>query len=364
MLLPIFEGAQHKPVFSSSTLLFVGSFVKDILQLVVIFLIEDKIKSDDPMGRISRSAIINLIFAIFDILHRLAEACDLLFDVHNTGYGYKQWIKAHNRVVSLALAGRNWISGASLDMTVKIWGLNKGKFKCIKTFKCESGICDSVAIGMSKVMVTCQDKKLCVFDIETGDLLGTPIELAFEPSFISSSHDLTSVYTSGGKASPILNFNIETKAPLLTYSQGANALAFFDDDMFVSSTCFSTNGFVWNVGNSNHIQEIRLEHEDGHKVVTMSPTMFLIGDGSLIRSYELDDDDKWTCNSTTFKGHSTQIKSLTKVNESLFVSISFYEVKHWDITKDLPCVFLFLGLSDFIHSSVFLEEEKAVATGD
>lgn len=135
VLFRLFISARQKPSFSSSTLLFFGIIVEDIPQLVVTFLIEDKIKSDDPTGRISGAAIVNLTFAIFDILHKLAEACDLLSDVHNAGYAYKQWIKAHSgHVVSLAVAGSNQIVSASASaygVTVKLWDTTKGKLNFI-----------------------------------------------------------------------------------------------------------------------------------------------------------------------------------------------------------------------------------------
>ena len=37
----------------------------------------------------------NLIFVIFDILHKFAEAYDLQYDALNHDYAYISWIKAH-----------------------------------------------------------------------------------------------------------------------------------------------------------------------------------------------------------------------------------------------------------------------------
>ena len=262
VLLPLWDSANHKPTFSSSTLLFFGIIVEDIPQLVVTFLIENKINSDDPTGRISGSAIVNTTFAIFDILHKLAEACDLLSDVHNAGYAYKEWIKAHNSsVVSLAIVpgSSDWMlmSGASLDMTVKLWDTVKGKLKSIKTFKCNTEIEDAVVIrSSSKVMAACQDNKIHSFDFETGDILGSPIELGFKPRFVSLSRDSSSIFTSGDGASMIQSFDVETNVPLSTYNQRATTLSFLDNDMFVSSAHTSTNCFVWNVNNNAPIHTI------------------------------------------------------------------------------------------------------------
>ena len=109
----------------------------------------------------------------------------------------------------------------------------------------------------------------------------------------------------------------------------------------------------------------------------MSPTMFFIGDSPFIKCFEYDDNDTaWTCK-YTFEGHTAvRITSLTKVNETLFVSTSQDRTaKVWDITKGPACVFTFLahttpiGDKTFesdgrITSSVYLKEEKAIATGD
>ena len=198
VLANLFENAKQKPSFSSSTLLLFGIFFEDIPQLIVTFLIEDKIGSNDPTGRISGTAVLNLIFAIFDILHKIASALDLISDVHNTSYKYKKWVKAHgSSIYSLVIAGSNQILSASLDQTVKLWSTATGKFKSVKISQCGSGVMGMVvATRSSKVMAACQDKKIHVFDFETGDLLESPIELGFKPDFISLSHNSKSMLTS------------------------------------------------------------------------------------------------------------------------------------------------------------------------
>ena len=245
---------KHKPTFSSSTLLFFGIFVEDVPQLIVTFLIEDKIKSDDPGGRISGTAMVNLTFAIFDILHKVAKACDLLSDVHNAGYTYKKWFKAHNDFVSsLAIAGVNWILSASRDKTVKLWNTTNGKLKHTQ---------NTVAIGSSRIIAACWGWKICVFDFEKGEALGSPIDLWSEPSFISLSYDSKFVLTFANNASSIQSFDLETNAPLSTSSQGAGALTFLDDNLFISSkyTQSMAYAFVWNMNESEPTHTIELEH--------------------------------------------------------------------------------------------------------
>ena len=382
VIIPIRENESHKPTFSSSTLLFFGIVFEDIPQVVVTFLIEDKIRSDDPAGRISEAAMLNLVFAIFDILHKIAEALDLLSDVHNAGYAYKKWVKAHSHeVYSLLAAGGNRILSASFSYIasednykiIKLWDTAKGKFKAILKFKCESYIIDMVTVGTSKVMAACVDRKIRVFDFETGDFLGAPIELDFVPNFISLSHDSTSVLTSSSKAPMIQSFDIETNECLFTYDQGATALSFLDDSTFVtSSSKYPDNIFVWKINNNKPIHTIELELPQKylefcnpycHAVMAMSPTAFLIGKGYSIKVFEFA-NNQWICKST-FNEHTEDITSLTKVNESLFVSTSKDKTARlWDINNDLPCILTFLGHTTNIYSSVYLEEEKAIATGD
>ena len=74
VLTPIIDNTNQKPTFSSSAILLFDIVIEDIPQLVVTFLIEDNIKSDDPTGRISDAVLLNLTFAIFDILYKVAEA--------------------------------------------------------------------------------------------------------------------------------------------------------------------------------------------------------------------------------------------------------------------------------------------------
>ena len=215
-------------------------------------------------------------------------------------------------------------------------------------------------------MAACGDRKIRVFDLKTGDLLHSSTDLGFISKFISISHDSTFVLTSKEKATVIQGFDTETNAPLFTYNKGASSLAFVDDNRFVSSSQYSTEGFVWNVDDNEPTHTILLEYADGyddHKVMAMCPTMFLIGDGSLIKAFEFANNE-WT-HKYTFTGHLKPITSLTKVNESLFVSTSWDETaKLWDINKDSKCLFTFLGHTVPIESSVFLQDQKAIATGD
>ena len=368
------ESAKQKPSFSSGTLLLFGILVEDIPQLVVTFHIEDMIRSDDPRGRISGTAMVNLTFAIFDILHKLAEAYDLQSDVLNYGYAYMSRIKAHSTdtIHRMANASKHQIMTISqgefyTDMKVKLWATTKGKLKSIRSFKCKSSINDVIAVGSSKVIVTYGSNYniIDMFDWKTGDFCESPLALGFQPRFICASHDSKTLLACGSYTSTFIqSFDVETFVPLSTYNRVSTTFAFLDNDTFVSSGSDNT-AYVWNLDNAEPIHTIDLGngHENGKQVIVLSPTIFLIQSYDSIKSFEFFNNE-WTFKST-FKGHAKEILSLTKVNESLFVSTSWDKTaKLWDINKNPPCVFTFLGHKTAIYSSVFLDEEKAIATGD
>ena len=75
----------------------------------------------------------------------------------------------------------------------------------------------------------------------------------------------------------IQSFNADTKSPLTTYNQSAEALTFLDDHTF-GSFGSSNVFFVWHdEGTSEPIQTIDLENDNSCRaVMVMSPTMFLI----------------------------------------------------------------------------------------
>ena len=72
------------------------------------------------------------------------------------------------------------------------------------------------------------------------------MELNFEPEFVCLSLDFNHLFTMG-KESIIQRFDLETGSLISTYNRDANALAFLDDNWFVSISFDSSNAFVWNV---------------------------------------------------------------------------------------------------------------------
>lgn len=99
VLRPLRIIAQQKIPVTSDTLLLLGMIGEDIPQLVVTYLIEDKIKIHDPSLRFSTLGFFNLIITTFDILHKGAEAQDLNSDILNASYLMTRKLKARIRLV-------------------------------------------------------------------------------------------------------------------------------------------------------------------------------------------------------------------------------------------------------------------------
>jgi len=379
VLTPLWLRAKQKPSFSSGTVLFFGILVEDIPQLVVTFLIEEKIKSDHPEGQISNAALVNLLFAIFDILHKLAQAYDLRKDVQNAGYAFKRTIKAHGFwVESLSLSGVNQILSSSFDTTAKLLDAVTGK--CIQVFECESTVYGTVALGTSKVLAACKTAAfnngghIRMFDIATG-ALDYDLKLDFVPNFVCVyPADSGSFFTGGDQGLQRWHMPTESASTpqlISTYKVqgGVQSIAFLDNDTFVSCQG-SSSVHVWHVNKEEPTHTIRANENDVQvwSVLAMSSTMFLIGNSNtkkgLIKSIEFV-NNQWTI-FKTFDEHSNGIMSLTKINSSLFVSTSHdTTAKVWDITRAEPSsLFTFRGHISSVSSSVYLKEEQAVATGD
>jgi WD40 repeat protein len=357
------KAAFRKPIFSSGAVLLFGILAEDIPQLFVTVLIEFKIK---PKGdEISCAALINILFAIFDIMHKVAHAYDVQRYVQKAAYEVKWNVKAHGgRVYSLvSLSGSNQIISTSRDNSAKVWDTVTAK--CVRVLMCESYVWDTVAMGTSKVITACQDKRIRIFDCATW-VLDYTLELQFSPRFVCLSPDLGSFFT--GCQSFLQRWDMQTECDpqlLTTFKGGATALTFLDNDTFVSCDKYSSNVHVWD---KNEVEPIlTLVHGTSYvlSVAAMSSNMFLIGDWKgRIKSFELVNNE-WSF-SKTFKEHTYYITSLTKINGNLFVSTSRdTTAKLWDITKvEASSLLTFPGHTAKVCSSVYLKEEQAVATGD
>ena len=370
--------------FASGSLLLMGVLLEDVPQLVVTFLIEESIKSDRPNGGISSAALINLLFASFDILHKLAEAWDLRMDIQNVAYTVIRSIKAHSSYVySLVGTTSDWIISTSLDGTVKLWDMTKGK--CLHKFKCTLPVHDAIPVGNSKVIAACE-YGLKILDSENDseedDSTNNRIVTGFDPLFISTHPDNNSFFISGKRAKSIQQRNLNSYDNsfeiIFQYNRPATSIAFVTNgSSFVSCCNGSKDLHIWKMNQDEPLHTLKLANpisdytSCGTVVLSMSSSLFLAADGECIKSYILSNDDGWEYNAA-FRHGNDRVHSLAKVDDELFVSTSFDgTAKLWSIfgtkAKNDYCLFTFQGhrgLTNSINSCIYLKEEQAVATGD
>jgi len=361
VLKPQWKMHDSKSVIFGSSLLIACILLEDIPQVVIIFLIEDKIKLDHPRGNISSTAFLNLTFIIFDILYKFAKAIDLESDVNYvvcTIQGNEKCIS------SLTVAGANQLLSTSWDETAKLWNTTTGK--CIKEFKCEYIVNDAVVLGDSKVIISCSGYRICICNIITGDLENT-IHLTFRPVFVSLSPDGKCIFTGGSSDGNFIQRwdDLLSNECSFIYNWSATSLVFLDNDTFVSINAINKNEKYVRVGNINitePTQTFKLQSQ-ARSVVSMSPTVFLIGDTKGNVHQFVCTNYEWKLDSTTQQSRS-EIDSLTKVNEFLFVVSDEAIAKLCSIKNPSLPLFVFRGHVDWIHSSVFLKGQNAIATGD
>ena len=372
ILEPLWLKANQKPSFSTGAMLFFGIFVEDIPQLIVTFLIEDKIKSDHVEGQISNAALVNLFFAIFDIMHKLAQAYDLREDLQNPSFAVKRVIRAHgDEVKSLIFLDANQIiSTSSYDKAVKVWDAATGK--CKQVFKCESRVLNAMVSGTSKVLAACRDKNsIRIFDMVTGTLDYT-LNLGFEPYFICISPYLErSFFTSAGsflQSNLLQRWDVPTGSTtpqlIATYNcPGACSMSFLENDTFVCQNG-SSSVYLCNIHENDPIHSVTND-TNVWSVLGISSTMFLINDGKRIKSFEFDNND-WIIHKIFKEEHNHWIRSLTKINTTLFVSTSDdATAKLWDIAQIEPSsIFTFRGHTTSVTSSMYWKGEQAIVTGD
>ena len=382
-ILPLWNKARdQKASYSSGTLLLLGIIFEDIPQMIITVLIQEnttKGESTSGQQRSSYNALFNLLFATFDICHKVAQAWDLRFDVLNSFYKVKTTVKAHQRSLTVLTAvGTNEILSSSWwDDNVKLWDARLLARRSVQKFFCAAGVNDVVAIGVSKVIAACRDKHIRFFDLQSKRLLGEPLVLEFIPEFICVSPTSSSFFTSRRcdcrydentqSSCPKCNirrYDVNYGRPFL-YNRPASSLTFLDKIHFVSTCRGSSDVYIWNFNETEPISIIEIESPGIVRVpvIAMNARLFLTGDGSAIKSWKYENAE-WSC-INIFYGHEFDVLSLEKVNYSLFISTSDdCTAKLWNLANE-SCLFTFLGHTDVsVHSAVFLKERCSVATGD
>ena len=173
------------------------------------------------------------------------------------------------------------------------------------------------------------------------------------PDFVSLPPNGESFFTEGGKTA-LQQWDVQSRELRFTYKRPATSLSFLDDDIFFSTHYNSSKVHVWKQNEEEPTQTLELESDIASVLLAMTQTIFLIGGaGGVVKCFALSENE-WKP-TFTFQEHTGWIRSLTKVNESMFVSTSGdCTAKLWDLRNQSSSLFTFRGHTDPVYSSVFL----------
>ena len=237
---PLFQRLSNKRSFSSGSIVFLGIFAEDLPQLIISFQIEIEMHRMKAFDDLSPGAILNLMFTILDILHKIAEAYDTKNDLINRRYYVQRTIRASNNKLKhlevTSSANQKIISIPNKYKTAKIYDPNTGK--CVQKLKCEEPYhINDVAVmddDTSNIIIACNDKRLRTFELSTGVLKSTK-KLNFQPFFVSLSPNGNSIFTGGYQTYTKRYDDLEANGECsFTYEWTTTALDFIDNESFVS----------------------------------------------------------------------------------------------------------------------------------
>ncbi len=355
---------------SGGSLLMIGIFTEDVPQIIVTFLVEDAIGSLVGNEGISQSAYLNLIIAMFDILHKLAEAWDDRKLFIGMGTGIRTFIGHTNLIWSLTSAGMNQILSASWDGTARLWDIRSGR--TIQTFDLdEKGWYGSIAkLGEERIVSTSlkDNGKIKIFDLRSGRCVKTIDDCCNRRCTVVSND---SAYILTSQKNDITGWDTATLEPVQTYKKRADCLLIIDNHRFISSN-FSEGeeGYptLWDVTSGNQLLYFIVEQTRENKITTMCKNnvdsflvvcwnghirktwigMFAITHPEPIKTMTIDGKD---------------IYSLTSVDDDRFVACATNSqtAKLWDFPTG-TCLQKFIGHSNFISDIAYLPEQMAIAT--
>ena len=366
---------------SSGGLMFLGILLEDVPQIVVTFLVEDAIGSD---GGISNSAYLNIVLAIIDILHKLAQAWDDRRNLIRTGDAAVQTLRGHrNTIYSVVAMGTNLLLSAADDKTALLWDIAKGKV--IKTFKVLSHrLCGATKLGEDKIITiaAAAPAEITIFNLHSGDIVK---EINFNNErilgdFESLAVSMDSKWFLTVTDKKITRWDAVDYEPINTYEKDrGDCLAILDNDRFISihknhfitdrgNIGYAERCYLWNVDEENPIQEFVHENKFGSflNICRVTSDSFLtcsvrgiqfwsIYNNHCMKSFGTDNDDLVGC--------------LSMIDDNLFASGGFrgdgddrdYVVNLWNLESG-SCLATFTGHKNTINDIVYLPKKKAIAT--
>mmetsp|Transcript_6075 Transcript_6075/g.9323 ORF Transcript_6075/g.9323 Transcript_6075/m.9323 type:complete len:537 (+) Transcript_6075:71-1681(+) len=333
---------------SSGALVFLGILSEDIPQIIVTFLIEEAIRFDD--GRIRNSASLNVVLAVIDIFHKLANAWDHWHVVIKASSDDAiQTFRGHGDIVtSLTTMERNQLLSVSWDKTAKVWDLTKGI--CVKTLHTSDWLYG--VANMKDRQITAGNEGISIFDIDSDKLLKKR-DIYNGLKCVAVSLDGSWFITGGHN---IIRWDATNYELLETYEKGAFSLTVLDDNRFVSGG----HCCVWEVGKQEPLREFALAGSC-ESICRVSSNSFLTGSTSGI---ELWNADTGEC---IRKYGNDKTICLTLVNDALFASggedgDGTNVAKLWSFDEPDAPLATFKGHTNIINDVVYLPERNEIAT--
>ncbi len=356
---------------SSGGLLMVGIITEDLPQIIVTFLVEDAIGALGNNKGISNSAYLNLVLAIFDILHKLAAAWDDRNLYIGTGTG-AQTLYGHTKSVhSLVRVGLNKIVSVSTDGRARLWDTVKGRI--IKTFELgeRSWHGTVVKAGDDKIVTVSNNLhgQIKTFNVESGECIKTIFSGSNAKCTVGSENGIFFLTSKQGDTDEITRWDTITLEPIQRYPKRADHLIILNNDQqFVSvSNSFGEddNPTLWDMTTGNQIQHFNTKNKNRHIVAMCNhgTNSFLLaywhGADTHIELFTIDQSEP----TETMTMEGTHIDSpITSVSGYQFATChEDCSVALWDLsTGTRLCTYE--GHTSWINDIVYLREKRSIVT--
>ncbi len=355
---------------SSGGLLIVGIMTEDLPQTIVTFLVEDAVGALGNNKGISNSAYLNLVLAIFDILHKLAAAWDDRNLYIGTGTGAQTYYGHTKSVHSLAHVGLNQIVTASTDGRAILWDTVKGKL--IKTFELDEQSWHGtvVRVGDDKFVTVSSNLhgQIKSFSVESGECTKTIFSGSNAKCTVGSENGNFFLTAKQGDTNEITRWDTDTLEPIQRYPKRADHLVIINDNRFVSvSNSFEEDNHptLWDMNTGNQIHYFNTEHKN-RDIVAMcnhSSDSFLLaywhGADTCIELFTIDQAEPREI-MTIEETHIDS--SLTYVSDSKFATChEDNSAALWDFsTGTRLCTYE--GHTSWINDVVYLREKRVIVT--
>ena len=331
-------------------------------------MIEDVLKEG---GTISNAAQLNLIVAAFDIGHKITDSWDSRDDVGKTGNDALRTLRGHTQsVVSLLAMGGTKVVSSSWDRTIKRWDAATGKL--IWTINNTGYFGGNMArIDETRIVSASRDTICCVHDMSS---VADPhcLKEIQHPDTITcvavppnGAYFLTSCWDD-----IVRKWNSVAPYEKMGEYEGVASLmiSFLDNERFLSLT--ANNGDVGEINlyriTTNNTAYISCTYRAGSQVRCITPMTthtFVVALGALgDNNIQLWNSESTVC-VKTFQGHTDEVNSLARVDDSHFISGSDdTTTKLWN-TRSGGCLRTFKAHTAYVMAVAYIEEGRMMISG-